>query len=94
MPYLTKEVEIIQDQDSISRKSTTACEPFLFEEATYDFIIEIRDENAQARAFSMIISGKKPADKPKRIGSTNAYTSQINFGSQIGYVDLEFFLEQ
>jgi uncharacterized protein len=91
--HITKELEVTQNQNLISKKFITTCEPFLFEEMTYEFIAEIKDKNTQAKNFVMKVSGKKPSDEPRQIGNTNAYTSQINFGSQIGYVDLEFLLD-
>ena len=90
---IIKDLEVTQNQNLISKKFITTCEPFLFEEMTYEFTIEIQDKNTQAKTFSMKVSGKKPSDEPRQIGNTNAYTSQINFGSQIGYVDLEFLFD-
>lgn len=91
--HITKELEVTQNQNLISKKFITTCEPFLFEEMTYEFIVEIQDKNTQAKTFAMRVSGKKPSDEPRQIGNTSAYTSQINFRSQIGYVDLEFLLD-
>ena len=91
-PQKNKDIEISQGQKSISKEHIMFCEPFLFEETTYEFIIQIQDKDAQEKTFSMMISGQKPLDELRRIGNKNVYTSQINFGSQIGYFDLDFFL--
>ena len=92
-PQINKNIEITQGQNSISKEHIMLCEPFLFEETTYEFIIQIQDKDAQEKIFSMMISGQKPLDELRRIGNKNVYTSQINFGSQIGYFDLEFLLD-
>ena len=88
--YNNEKIEISQDSYAISIKSQSSCEPFLFEESTYEFIIEILNRDAQSKLFSMLIRGTKPIDSIRRIGNTHAYTSQINFGSQIGFVDFNF----
>jgi len=88
-----KDIKIIQYQAWVDTQTDSNCEPFLFEETTYEFIIEIQDRNADPKQFSIISRGRKLPDPPRRVGKTNAYTCQINFGSQIGFLDLDFLID-
>jgi len=92
-PHKYKAIEITQNQNVSIESLPAKCDPFLFEETTYEFVIEIKDSAAQTQPISMLVRGSSPPDPLRRIGKTHAYTCQINFGSQIGYLDLEILLD-
>jgi hypothetical protein len=87
-----KDIKIVQSQRMLENVASSNCEPFLFEETTYEFTIEIQDKNSPTKQFSIVTRGRKLMDLPRRVGKTKAYTCQMNFRSQIGFLDLDFLL--
>lgn len=87
---LKKEIRVTQEQQTFSVNRPSTCEPFLFEETTYECIVEILAGNIQQKQFSIASRGRQLSDTPGKLGNSNIYTCQMNFGSQIGYLDLDF----
>jgi hypothetical protein len=87
---LKKEILVTRGQQTFPANSSSTCEPFLFEETTYECVVEILDKSAQQKHFSIVSRGRQLSDTPGRLGRSNIYTCQMNFGSQIGYLDLDF----
>lgn len=83
----------IQNQHTFSCLTEARCEPFLFEETSYEFITEILDKGSQQKQFSILSRGRQIPYPSRRVGRSNVYTCQVNFGSQIGFVDLQFCLD-